>query len=75
VLFRQLPVEKKKIKSIDIKEKDLADVVSLPKGEIQLQRNDLSVFHNGYVFFTGDSLLQVEEKYQKFVSGLVVEYH
>ena len=75
VLFRQLPFEKKKIKSIEIKEKDLADVVSLPKGEIQLQRNDLSVFHNGYVFITGDSLLQVEEKYQKFISGLVVEYH
>jgi hypothetical protein len=74
VLFRQLPVEKKKIKSIEMKEKELADVVSLPKGEIQLQRNDLSVYHNGYAIFTGKDLIEVEEKYQKFVTGFKITY-
>jgi hypothetical protein len=57
-----------------MKEKELADVVSLPKGEIQLQRNDLSVYHNGYVIFTGKDLSEVEEKYQKFINGLKITY-
>jgi hypothetical protein len=57
-----------------MKEKELADVVSLPKGEIQLQRNDLSVYHNGYVIFTGKDLIEVEEKYQNFISGMTVTY-
>ena len=75
VLFRQLPFEKKEIKKIEIKENNLADEVSLPQGKIQLVRNDYSVYHNGWAIFTGSTLDEVEEKYQKFVSGLVVEYH
>ncbi len=75
VLFRQLPFEKKEIKHIEIKENNLADVVSLPKGKIQMVRNDLSVFNNGWAIFTGSTPDNVEEKYRNFVSGIVVEYY
>ena len=75
VLFRQLPFKKKEIKHIEIKDKNIADVVSLPKGKIQMVRNDFSVYHNGWAIFTGSTLDDVEEKYRNFVSGLVVEYH
>lgn len=74
VLFRQLPFEKREIQRIEIKENDLADVVSLPKGKIQMVRNDLSVFNNGWAIFTGDDLDEVEEKYQNFISGMIVTY-
>jgi len=75
VLFRQLPFEKKEIQHIEIKENNLADVVSLPKGKIQMVRNDLSVFNNGWAIFTGSTPDDVEEKYRNFVSGIVVEYY
>lgn len=74
VLFRQLPFNKKKIKHIEINKNSMADVISLPKGQIQLVRNDLSVRNNGYVILTGDTPNDVEEKYRNFVAGLVVEY-
>lgn len=74
VLFRQLPFEKKEIKHIEIKDKNIADIVSLPKGKIQMVRNDFSVYHNGWAIFTGSTLDDVEEKYRNFVAELVVEY-
>jgi biotin carboxylase len=74
VLFRQLPFEKREIQQIEIKEKQLADVISLPKGKIQMIRNDLSVFNNGWAIFTGKDLAEVEEKYQNFISGMTVTY-
>ena len=74
VLFRQLPFEKREIQCIEVKEKHLADVISLPKGKIQLVRNDLSVFNNGWAIFTGKDLEEIEEKYQNFISAMTVTY-
>jgi biotin carboxylase len=74
VLFRQLPFEKREIQQIEIKEKHLADVISLPKGKIQMVRNDLSVFNNGWAIFTGKDLEEIEEKYQNFIAGMIVTY-
>lgn len=74
VLFRSLPFEKKQIKSIDISNKEIPDDLSLPKGEIQLVRNDVAVFNNGWAIFTGNTLEETEEKYQNFISGLTVIY-
>jgi hypothetical protein len=74
VLFRHLPFEKREIQQIEIKEKHLADVISLPKGKIQMVRNDLSVFNNGWAIFTGKGLEEIEEKYQNFISGMTVTY-
>jgi hypothetical protein len=74
VLFRQLPFEKKEIQQIEIKEKHLADVISLPKGKIQMVRNDLSVFNNGWAIFTGRDVEEIEEKYQNFIYGMTVTY-
>jgi hypothetical protein len=74
VLFRQLPFEKREIQQIEIKEKHLADVISLPKGKIQMVRNDFSVFNNGWAIFTGKDLEEIEEKYQNFIAGMIVTY-
>jgi biotin carboxylase len=74
VLFRSLPFEQKDIEKIIVKKEYLAEHISLPEGKIQLLRNDLDVYNNGYAIFVGNDRYDTEEKYREFTDNLQIIY-
>jgi hypothetical protein len=73
-MFKYLPFEKKKIESIKFDRYDLVEVIKLPDSPVQMIRNDLSVFNNGYVIVTGENKKDLDCKYRQILQSLEVVY-
>lgn len=73
-MFKYLPFEKKKLKSINFRRNDLVELMKLPNTPIQMIRNDLSVFNNGYVIIKGKNREELDLKYQNVLESLEIVY-
>lgn len=63
------------IDTIAIKEEQLAEYIKLPtNNKVNLPRNDVSISNNGYVYMSGTSLEELENKYRLLIQSMEVVY-
>lgn len=74
VKMKMLPLAPGKIKSIEIKKKNLAEYIKLPNGTIYHAINDNVVLNNGFVIVTGKSLEEIDIKIKDIFESINVIY-
>lgn len=70
-----LPLKNGTIKTLKINKDHLADFIKYPSSDrIFLLRNDPAIINNGYVYMTGNSLEELDQKYQELIDSIEVDY-